>query len=101
MSKNDTHEPQNEPQNNTDIINSVDSNGEQKNKKVDSNGGQKTRESLLNLIAINSKITSTQMAENLGIDRSAVSKHLKKLQEENIIKREGPDKSGQWIIIKN
>lgn len=86
MSKNDTHEPQNkanEPQNNTDTINSVDS-----------NGGQKTRESLLNLIAINSKITSTQMAENLGINRSAVSKHLKKLQEKNIIKREGSDKGG-------
>ncbi len=90
----------NEPQNNTDIINSVDSNGGQKNKKVDRKSGQKTRESLLNLIAINSKITSTQMAENLGINRSAVSKHLKKLQEENIIKREGPDKGGQWIIIK-
>lgn len=96
-------EPQNkanEPQNNTDIINSVDSNGGQKNKKVDRKSGHKTRESLLNLIAINSKITSTQMAENLGINRSAVSKHLKKLQEENIIKREGPDKGGQWIIIK-
>lgn len=96
-------EPQNkanEPQNNTDIINSVNSNGGQKNKKVDRKSGQKTRESLLNLIAINNKITSTQMAENLGINRSAVSKHLKKLQEENIIKREGPDKGGQWIIIK-
>ena len=90
----------NEPQNNTDIINSVDSIGGQKNKKVDRKSGQKTRESLLNLIATNSKITSTQMAENLGINRSAVSKHLKKLQEENIIKREGPDKGGQWIIIK-
>lgn len=77
----------------------MDSNGEQKNKKVDRKSGQKTRESLLNLIAINSKITSTQMAENLGINRSAVSKHLKNLQEENIIKREGPDKGGQWIII--
>jgi ATP-dependent DNA helicase RecG len=78
----------------------VDSNGGQKNKKVDRKSGQKTRESLLNLIATNSKITSTQMAENLGINRSAVSKHLKKLQEENSIKREGPDKGGQWIIIK-
>ena len=47
-------EPQNkanEPQNNTDIINSVDINGGQKNKKVDRKSGQKTRESLLNLIA--------------------------------------------------
>ena len=68
---------------------------------MDRKGGQKTRELILNLIDNNSKITSTQMAESLGINRSAVSKHLKKLQEEGLIRREGPDKGGQWIITRN
>ena len=40
------------------------------------------------------------MAESLGINRSAVSKHLKKLQDEGVIRREGPDKGGKWIIVK-
>jgi DNA-binding Lrp family transcriptional regulator len=40
------------------------------------------------------------MAESLGINRSAVSKHLKKMQENGIIKRVGPDKGGHWEIIE-
>ena len=79
----------------------VDRKGGQKTQKVDRKGGQKTREAILDLIVTNSKITSTQMSESLGINRSAVSKHLKKLQEEGIIKRIGPDKGGQWIITRN
>ena len=79
----------------------VDRKGGQKTQKVDRKGGQKTREAILDLIVTNSRISSTQMAESLGINRSAVSKHLKKLQEEGLIKREGPDKGGQWIITRN
>ena len=52
------------------------------------------------MIAQDAKITSSQIAEALGINRSAVSKHLKKLQENGIIKREGPDKGGKWVIQK-
>lgn len=40
------------------------------------------------------------MANKLGINRSAILKHLKKMQEENLIRREGSQKSGKWIIIK-
>ena len=43
---------------------------------------------------------STQMAASLGINRSAVSKHLKKLQADGIIRRVGPDKGGHWEVIK-
>ena len=50
------------------------------------------------MIAGDVHITSTQMAERLGINRSAISKHLKKLQEEGTIRREGPDKGGKWVI---
>ena len=59
----------------------------------------KTREAILEMTTKNSKVTSTQMAQNLGINRSAVSKHLKKMQEDGIIKREGPDKGGQWVVL--
>ncbi|MDY2605841.1 MAG: helix-turn-helix domain-containing protein [Alloprevotella sp.] len=53
------------------------------------------------MITQNAKITSTEMAKNLGINRSAVSKHLKKMQEDGIIKREGPDKGGKWVVLNN
>lgn len=78
--------------------------------KVDRKGGQKIaqggqkmkshpREMILEMITKDPQITSTQMADNLGINRSAVSKHLKKMKEEGIIKREGPDKGGKWVIL--
>mgnify|MGYP002518348986 CR=1 FL=1 len=78
----------------------VDKKGGQETTKVDRKDGQKTRESILNLIVANSRITSTQIVESLGINRSAVTKQLKKLQDDGVIKREGPKKGGQWIIIK-
>ena len=61
----------------------------------------KTREAILDMITQNAKVTSTEMAKKLGINRSAVSKHLKKMQEDGIIKREGPDKGGKWVVLNN
>jgi Fic family protein len=78
----------------------VQTEGGQKTEKVDRKGGQKTREAILDLIKNDEKITSTKMAESLGINRSAVSKHLKKMQDEDLIRREGPDKGGKWIVVK-
>ena len=59
----------------------------------------KTRNDILTMIAHDAKVSFSRMAESLGINRSAVSKHLKKLQEDSIIKREEPDKGGKWMIL--
>ena len=67
-------------------------------RKVDRKGGQKTRDAILSLIRSDNNITSTQMAERIGINRSAVSKHLKSMQQSGIIRRVGPDKGGHWEI---
>ena len=72
--------------------------GGQKSVEVDRKGGQKTRAAILQMIRDDAKITSTKMAERLGINRSAVTKHLKKLQDAGSIRREGPDKGGMWIL---
>ena len=79
----------------------MDRKGGQKRWTENREGGQKTRERILDMITQNAKITSTEMAKNLGINRSAVSKHLKKMQEDGIIKREGPDKGGKWVVLNN
>lgn len=63
--------------------------------------GQETREQLLNLIASDDNITSTRMAEVIGINRSAVTRHLKILQEEGLLRREGPTKGGRWVTSHN
>lgn len=68
--------------------------------KVDQKSGPETRNAILRLISENASITSREMANKLGINRSAVSKHLKKMQDNDIIHREGPQKSGHWVIIR-
>lgn len=57
--------------------------------KVDRKSGPETRNAILRLISENASITSREMANKLGINRSAVSKHLKKMQDNDIIHREG------------
>lgn len=42
--------------------------------------------------------TEKEMATALCINRSAVSKHLKHMQAEGVIRRVGPDKGGHWEV---
>ncbi len=66
-------------------------------------GGQKkwseTTEKVYELIKTNPKITRKELCENLGINPSAVQKHIEKLKKENAIKRSGGDKGGCWEIL--
>ena len=77
----------------------VDRKSGQKSESVDRKGGQKTKVSIIRMIKDNPSISSIEMANLIGINRSAISKHLKKLKEDHIIKREGPAKGGKWIMI--
>ncbi len=96
-----TEERKVQPNLKIEALNKVDRKGGQESDSVDRKGGQKTRETILKMIATNPSISSTDMAKRLGINRSAVSKHLKKLKEEDFIQRQGPAKGGFWIITKS
>lgn len=69
-------------------------------KKRETKQVDQKRNAILRLISENASITSREMANKLGINRSAVSKHLKKMQDNDIIHREGSQKSGHWVIIR-
>ena len=45
-------------------------------------------------------ITQTELAKTLGISVVHVNKNMKKLQEQGIIRRVGPDKGGHWEVIE-
>ncbi|MFN7845594.1 MAG: RNA-binding domain-containing protein [Bacteroidota bacterium] len=53
---------------------------------------------VLQLITLNTKLSRKELAEKLGINESAVQKHLKALTEEKIIERVGT-KKGYWKIL--
>ena len=78
----------------------MDRKGGQKRWTENRKGGQKTCEAIVALISENPQITTIQMAALLGINRSAISKHLKRMQAEGVVRRIGPDKGGHWEVVK-
>ncbi len=56
-------------------------------------------DTVLDLIKQNNKITATEISEKLNISLSTTKRRLKKLKDNEIIKRIGSDKTGYWKII--
>ena len=62
---------------------------------------QKTTQKILELIMEQNEITTAEMAETLGLSRSAIAKSIAWLKQNGKIKRIGPDKGGHWQLIPN
>lgn len=58
------------------------------------------QDKIISLIKNNPKVTQKEMAEMLDISREKVKYHIAVLKENNIIKREGSTKKGNWKILK-
>ena len=59
-----------------------------------------TTQKLLEVVKHNPQITQNQLAEALGITMDGVKYHIKNLSKKGIIKREGSDRAGEWVIIE-
>ena len=55
---------------------------------------------ILKLIKVNSTITQVEIMKELDLTRKQVQKDMKELQEMHIIAREGTNRRGRWIIVK-
>ena len=53
---------------------------------------------IVNLIRENPKISYKKMSDILKINISAIQKHINKLKNAGIIRRDGADFGGKWII---
>jgi Fic family protein len=67
--------------------------------KVVRKSGQKKWSEVLELIKENPKITRSELSKTLGINPSAVQRHIQKLKTEQLIKRIGGDKGGYWQYL--
>ena len=63
--------------------------------------GAKRRLEILNILNENPEMTQTMLMESLGLSRKQVQKAIKELQEEGLLKREGSNRNGRWVIMKN
>ena len=53
----------------------------------------------MKLIKKNNRITQSEISNILGINITTVARNLKELKNQNIIKRNGSNKNGQWEIL--
>ena len=60
---------------------------------------QKNSQKIVDLIKERPEITTTEMAEIIGLTRRSIVNITNRLQEEGVIRRVGPDKGGHWEVI--
>ena len=60
----------------------------------------KTDMKILSLIQENSFVTISQLSNIIGVSKSAVNQQIIKMRKAEIIRREGADKGGRWVIIR-
>ena len=61
---------------------------------------QKTSQKIIDLVKEDPYISTSRMADIIGIDRRNIARNIKKLQDLGIVRRVGPDKGGFWEIIE-
>ena len=44
-------------------------------------------------------VTAEEFVGRTGLTRRGVEENIKKLKNNGIIKREGPDKGGKWVVV--
>lgn len=57
------------------------------------------QQKILNLIKESPKITGRQMSEMLSVSRRTIERDLSAMQKNGILKHEGKDNDGIWVLI--
>lgn len=60
--------------------------------------GLKTPDAILLLLQASPKLTRQQLAEMIGKDIRTIGRAISRLQQDNQLKRIGPDKTGYWEV---
>ena len=64
------------------------------------NTGENTREKILNLIAGDPSITTSELAKRLGITRKGIEWQIGKLKRMGVLVRIGPARGGHWKLVE-
>jgi ATP-dependent DNA helicase RecG len=58
------------------------------------------QQKILNLIKESPTITGKQMSETLSVSQRTIERDLSALQKIGVLKREGKDNDGKWMVIQ-
>ncbi|HWD62733.1 MAG TPA: winged helix-turn-helix transcriptional regulator [Humibacter sp.] len=69
---------------------------------VGANGGVSVgvNETLLQLISEDPALSAAGLAARLGKSSRTIERHLAQLKADGVLRREGADKTGRWIMIE-
>ena len=59
------------------------------------------QQKILNLIKESPTITGRKMSEMLSVSQRTIERDLSALQKVGVLKHEGKDNDGMWVIVKN
>ena len=59
------------------------------------------QQKILNLIKESPTITGKQMSVTLSVSQRTIERDLSALQKLGVLKREGKDNNGKWVVVKN
>ena len=78
-------------------------NSQKSSQKGSQKGSQKDAKSqmIIDMIRRNPNVTTSEMADKIGISRRSIAKMTNKLQAEGVILRVGARKDGHWEIVKS
>ena len=79
----------------SDTQNVGDHNGDMSETKL-----TERQQKILNLIKESPTITGRQMSETLSVSQRTIERDLSTMQKIGVLKREGKDNDGVWIILK-
>ena len=69
--------------------------------KSSQKGSQKSSQKIIERMADNPAITTQELADELGVSRRTIAKHVKQLQMRGFVMRIGPDKGGHWEVVNS
>ena len=71
------------------------------NKNVGLNVGlNRTEKKVIECLIENPSVTSTEIAEKIGVTKRTVERAFKSLQDKNILERIGSKRDGNWIVVR-
>lgn len=79
------------------LVNESSTNNEE---ETTTNTTTNTTTKILEKIVNNPQISRKELADTFGLTLSGIDWHLRKLRENNVIKRDGNNRTGKWVVTK-
>jgi ATP-dependent DNA helicase RecG len=61
---------------------------------------EKTSEKILAALRQDGSLTIAELASRIGVQNRTIERNIKRLQEQDRLRRVGPDKGGRWEVIE-